>query len=524
MLRVEHRTPTGWAFTNDPTRSNNAVARDTCWFAFGADYLTAEFSREALLAFVSRQEANGNVLEYYDLRTGKGEDYGLNISDNTPLLVLALWHHYSVTGDLAFLRQVYGCVLRACRHILEERNAQGLIWCTATGTGEQGIAGWRNVIDNYRLSGATTELNAECYAALEAASHVARVLGDHARSAELREAADRLRAAINTHLINPANSLYYLTIDIDGQPRTDVTCDLVFPVMFGVADEATTLRILDRLNDHDFWTTAGIRTIPRDSISYTPAGSYGLLGGVWVGVSFWYAFAASRFTLEFMDRALGDSFRNYSLDPRQKNTVPGQFSEWLHGETLANCGMMLSPWYPPRYLWAAIEGAAGLEHGADGPSIRPALAAAWQWLGVRNLPYRGSRLTWFIVRAPDIRLYTNFPCQGTNQDSAYEEDITEQVQAIGDSLSVVGLRAGANLLLLVGNSAGTEGVRGTYHLRIYNSLAGAWVDGGQCPADRLSAGIPLQIESKGFRLLDLKIPAACRAPQGEQGCAGTSAL
>ena len=48
-------------------------------------------------------------------------------------------------------------------------------------------------------------------------------------------------------------------------------------------------------------------------------------------------------------------------DPRRNNTVPGQFSEWLHGETLTNEGMMLSPWDPPRYLWAAVEGAAGLD-------------------------------------------------------------------------------------------------------------------------------------------------------------------
>jgi len=35
---------------------------------------------------------------------------------------------------------------------------------------------------------------------------------------------------------------------------------------------------------------------------------------------------------------------------KSTNTVPGQFSEWLHGETLVNQGMMLSPWFPPRYL------------------------------------------------------------------------------------------------------------------------------------------------------------------------------
>ncbi len=61
-----------------------------------------------------------------------------------------------------------------------------------------------------------------------------------------------------------------------------------------------------------------------------------------------------------MAHALSTSFRHYSRDPLRNNTVPGQFSEWLHGETLVNQGMMLSPWFPPRYLWAAIEGVTGV--------------------------------------------------------------------------------------------------------------------------------------------------------------------
>src|SRR5579884_4301627 len=99
-----------------------------------------------------------------------------------------------------------------------------------------------------------------------------------------------------------------------------------------------------------------------------------------------------------MAYALSTTFENYSSDPRRNNTVPGQFSEWLHGETLVNEGMMLSPWFPPRYLWAAIEGMAGLEISRDAAKVSPRLAPDWKWLGVQNLPYRESRLTWFAVR------------------------------------------------------------------------------------------------------------------------------
>jgi len=35
---------------------------------------------------------------------------------------------------------------KAARYILSQRNKQGLIWRTATGTSDWGIIGWRNVI------------------------------------------------------------------------------------------------------------------------------------------------------------------------------------------------------------------------------------------------------------------------------------------------------------------------------------------------------------------------------------------
>ena len=90
---------------------------------------------------------------------------------------------------------------------------------------------------------ATTEVNSECFAALQTVARMARTLERHEESAAFSEQAVALREAINRHLINPENGLYYLNIDINGMPRSDVTADLVFPVMFGVAAEETATRI-----------------------------------------------------------------------------------------------------------------------------------------------------------------------------------------------------------------------------------------------------------------------------------------
>ena len=516
MMRTMVKAATGWCFVNDPTRSNNSVGRDTAWFAHGGDYFQPEFVRESLLAYVHNQEDSGKVVEYYDIRNGKTADYDLNVNDNTPLLVYALWHHYNTSGDEAFLREVYPAAVKAGRYLLSQRNDQGLVWCTATGTSDWGIIGWRNVITNYRISGASTEVNSECYIALLTASHMARILENHDESLEFLNAAASLKTAINTHLKNPENGLYYLNIDVDGYPRTNVTSDLVFPVMFGVADEQTSAQIISRLSNADFWTAAGIRTTPRDAPDYDPNGTnngpYGLLGGVWLGCSFWFAFAAARYNPEFMDRALSDSFKNFSMDPRRNNTVPGQFSEWLHGETLTNEGMMLSPWDPPRYLWAAIEGVVGLDPSGDGVSLHPRLSNDWKWLAVQNVPYRKRRLSYFAVRTPDLEIYANFQPHGPLASQSYDDDISGQIHAGTDGVCALGLRTGDRLLLFAGNTTEQTvntslqvGVplSGQYRTRLYESLLGQWVDRGLLSAAHLQQGHVLQIERKGFCLLEL---------------------
>lgn len=512
MLRMQLRPQTGWSFVNDPTRSNNSVGRDTAWFGYGADYITPEFVRESLMAYVDRQEPSGMFVEYYDIRTGKTADYGLNVNDNTPLIVLALWHHYNATGDRAMLERVYPAALKALRYMLSQRDERGLIWCTSTKTSDWGIVGWRNVITNYRLSGATTELNSECFAALATVANMARVLDRHAESAEMLQASEDLRRAINAHLLNPSNGLYYLNLDVDGRPRSDVTCDLVFPVIFGVADDATAARIISRLGGHEFWTDAGLRTVPRNAPNYGPTHGYGLLGGVWVGVAFWYAFAAARFNPGFMAHALSASFQHYSRDPRRNNTVPGQFSEWLHGETLANEGMMLSPWFPPRYLWAAIEGAGGLDLTGGSPSVSPRLAPDWKWLGVRNVPYRERQLTWFVVRTPELRLYSNCAFNQSTPYIAYDDDISEYIRATGQVTAAVALRRGADYVLFVGNAlerTTTAALRleleiaGTYRMRMFNSMRGDWSDRQTASAADIRRAIAVELERKGCCVIEL---------------------
>lgn len=527
MVRVMSEYLTGPAFTNDPSRSSAVVCRDAAWFVYGCDHLLPEFSRHLLDAFAMRQQERGLILEYYHAVTDEHFDDGLNINDDTPLFLLALNHHYRATKDDDYLRRLYPVARKAATYILSQRDTElasipeeqklGLVICTARGTGVEGICSWRNIIPNYTLNGAVTEMNAECAAALRAMAHLAEELNTlegRADAEYFHQAADDLTRAINAHLLNPETGLYYLTIDVNGNRRTDVTSDELFPVIFRVAPEEVSYRIITRLNSPDFWTPAGIRTVSRDSPDYDACGQWGLMGGVWPGVTWWYAFAAKAYHPEFMVRALRSSFEHYARDPKKNNTVPGQFSEWVDGESLVNRGMRLSPWEPPRFLWAAVEGVCGVMLSPGTIGLDPLLPSTWKWVGIRRLIYHGEELAFFAARQGDLFHVlgtTDFQAHDCYYKHLYEEDISAQALALHEMAHALAFKRQGEVLVCVGSaSAQTMLVplrlvgaleRGkVYHVEVYNSERSTWVEGETTRAEDLEE-LAVDIEEGGYRLL-----------------------
>lgn len=512
MLRVMLQPPSGWTFTNDPMESTKAVGRDAAWFCAGADYFRPDFAAECLSQFLKRQERSGMFIEYYDMLSDERDDFGLNVNDDTPLIIWSVWHHYQMTGDRAFLEDAYPAARKAGAYLAKQRNEAGLVWCTSRETGSRGIAGWRNVIQGYRLSGATTEINSLCFAAFRAIAHMARTLGDESASMEFETLALEVKDAINKHLFNPGNGLYYLNIDVDGTPRSDVTADLVFPIMFGVADRTVATQVIRRLSDRDFWTPGGMRTIPHDAINYTPDRASGCLGGVWNGVTFWYAKAAAEYIPDFSEEALTNGFENYARDPQRNNTVPGEFSEWLHGETLVNQGMPLSPWFPPRYLWAVIEGIFGLDISGDQPRLNPNLPSRWNWCGLRNVPYRGKQVTWFFAKMPELRLWSSEPIECTTKSEVLPHDVSVRFLASGDDAITAALQDGDRIVGIVGNIQDrtvTTAFRlrdagGPHTMRVYDSLKRGWLESRVVSAEDLEGGVTTLLEPKGFHVIELR--------------------
>jgi hypothetical protein len=513
MLKVIADYPDGPAFTNEPGVSSNVVVRDAAWFTYGCDFLLPEFSRDLLLKCAEKQYDSGKIPEYYNALDGHVEDYGISLNDDTPLFVLACYHHHAAMRKDDFLHRVYPSVKRAADYILDQRDDNGLVQSRCSGYEVYGIASWRNVIPDYQCNGAVTEINSECYAALVAASELSKAVGKDAEATRFADAAKDLRDSINRRLLNSENGLYVLNISTDGAVHTDVTADEVFPVLFDVAPPAVAGRIVSRLRAKDFLTEAGLRTVSRNSPDYEPTKLVGLKGGVWPGMAFWYAFAAASSQPEFMVQSLHAGYVHYLVDPLKNNTVPGQFSEWFDGESLVNRGMRLSPWEPPRLLWAAVEGLCGAKSTEEGYEVAPARPGNWKWLALRRMPCASGFLSFFATYEDGrATLYCNEAVKTELELRVAGEDVTRQVKVKDYRIHRAAFMKDGSLTICLGSEADVYvsamlvifnllDPAHVYDVRVYGPAMG-WVDIGARTGAKISQ-IAISIEDGEFRIVTI---------------------
>lgn len=405
--RVQHTYRIGDAFTNDPPQ-DIVVIRDLGWYVLGADYLSPEFSRSVLeLAGRYGFHDGGKLTEFIHANEEIPEkhDYKLNINDDTPLHVYALYHHAVTSGGDGFLLYAYPLMKRSCDWILSQVD-DGLVRCYADGTGVWGICSWRNIIRDYNLSGAVTEINAECFYALRLTALVAEHLGYSDEASYYQRAADALKSSINAELISEKTGLYLLNVGSDGVRHHDITGDLIFPVMFDVAEPEMRQRILKRLTGEEFWTPYGTRTVSPSEKNYDPDFGYQLVGGVWPNLTAWTAYCIRQDQPEKLIEGMLNTYRVSETERPVDfaNIVPGEFPERLHGETFVSKGMTMSPWMPPTYVWLGVEGLMGVVPTLEGLEISPAIPLGWKWVAIRDLLYKQEKVTAFLY---DGTLYSS---------------------------------------------------------------------------------------------------------------------
>jgi Bacterial alpha-L-rhamnosidase 6 hairpin glycosidase domain len=429
MIRDQRRFPVGLGFTNDPPQ-DILVVRDVAWFTVGCDYFVPWFSRGSLEVVRDYGVEPGGALTEYIMASNDPpsiSNYGLNINDDTPLFIFGVHHHYALTKDVDFLRGMYDTVRDAADWILAQRR-DGLIWCTSEESNLWGICSWRNVIPGYQLSGAVTEINAECYMGLYLASRCAKALDRHDDAQRFLEAALALKRRINDQLVSEQTGVYLLNIDNQGVRHHDLTGDMIFPVLFGVATRELKNRVLDMLTGPKFWTDYGARTVAPGEPNYDPERSLQLLGGVWPNLTAWIAYAGREERPDMVVRAMRNIYRlSETASPAAfKNVVPGQFPERLNGTTYESCGMALSPWMPPTYLWLAMDGLVGFRPSLNRLIVQPHIPYSWRWIAVRKFPYAGKVHSLFFL---DGVLYTTLDVDTVFPVLLFDEDVSGQVSS-----------------------------------------------------------------------------------------------
>jgi hypothetical protein len=151
----------------------------------------------------------------------------------------------------------------------------------------------------------------------------------------------------------------------------------------------------------------------------------------------------------------------------------------------------------------------------DAPKINPLIPKDWKWVGLRDLPYHGAYLTYFLVREGDagFRVYST---QNVDSDwgvELYNADVSESVQVFHASIVVIAMQREGGMVILLGNTSeatvftpvathGNAPPNSRFLLRIYNSERGAWEPGVEMPAAELQH-VSVGMEAGGFRLLEI---------------------
>jgi hypothetical protein len=438
MLRVEEQYRWGDGFTNGPP-ADVVVARDSSLYLLGSSYFAQDFSRRLLdLWFKYGEEPSGKFSEYMK---ASGEplftdDYGMNINDDTPLMLMAARQYYSLTGDRGFLLSVYPALLRSAAWIESQRsvgenNRYGLLWCTSTAVGTPGLFTWRN-IGTTNISGAVTEVNSEASAALGAVGELAGAIGDSGNEQRFRAAAQSLRDAINLYLRPQGDpkALYYLNINHAGQIARQVTGDEVFPVLYGVAGPESAASILKELFSDRFFVTGpggagGFHTVSSAesayrrnrpvTLTYQPGENddFGLMGGIWAVIGSWVGHAAAlRDRPDMALKALRASALLTDMpNPRASYTVPGEFGDGYYSDSLQRqpwSSPVLGPWVAGTFVYSSLESFLGLLPRPTALRVDPELPTRWEWVGASDIPYHGAPLTLLAVRRSHT-LYATAP-------------------------------------------------------------------------------------------------------------------
>ncbi|MEM9884127.1 MAG: trehalase family glycosidase, partial [Planctomycetota bacterium] len=362
---------------------------DTSFTAMATAYAARHLPATAGLDLLySRQFDGGYLHREHDARDGLPVMWEPDFSPNPPLMAVAEWQLYQLTGDAERLRRVFPA-LRAHFEWLHahRRLDDGTFWTT----------GLANGLDNSpSLGDGYPDLTAQMIQNAEILRDIARLLGHDADRFEAARQA--IGDALNARLWSDELGFYSTSLAEGGHNLNKVVTGF-WPLWAGVVPDDRVDRLAEQLLDPDvFWRHHPVPSLAADSPRFVSAGRY-WMGSTWAPTNYavMCGFAragrhdlAHRVALRHLQcmadvfRDTGKIWENYGPD----SSVPGN---WSHAD----------------YCWSALGPIASLfEHvlgiTPDGPNRR----LRWrpppgQRAGVRRYPLGPATVNLLVDPGPD---------------------------------------------------------------------------------------------------------------------------
>ncbi|OGD25605.1 MAG: hypothetical protein A2Y56_03905 [Candidatus Aminicenantes bacterium RBG_13_63_10] len=187
-----------------------------------------------------------------------------------PLMGQAAWYASLALGDFDWVRPVWetmsSCVTYRRRAMRDQ--ATGLVkWWDSL---ESGADNNPALVRRYHNCVAGADVNGFMVLDYRAMARVAGRLGKLQDEAAFENMARELAAAVNAHLWDPADSIYYNRDSVEGQRIRCVTTSGLVPLWAGLASPEQARAMIERyvLEPRKLWSAHGIRSLAADEPLY----------------------------------------------------------------------------------------------------------------------------------------------------------------------------------------------------------------------------------------------------------------
>ena len=209
--------------------------------------------------------------------------------DATPLFVMLAGAYYRRTGDRSFIESIWPNVERALEWIDRYGDSDGDGFVEYARKSKHGLIhqGWKDSVDAIFHSDGTSaeapialcEVQGYVYAAKCAASELAKILGDAARSRELSKQAETLSRRFEKAFWCEDISSYALALDGQKQPCRVRASNAGHCLFAGIATDEHARRVAITLMEETSFSGWGIRTVGSSEARYNPMSYHN--GSIW---------------------------------------------------------------------------------------------------------------------------------------------------------------------------------------------------------------------------------------------------